>query len=48
MDGPATALMCSGGEGLAGVVVVVGLATVFDEGGFVERFLIQFGIDGNG
>ena len=30
-----------------GVVVFIGLATVFDEGGLAERSLIQFGIEGN-
>ena len=47
LDGPATALMCFRGGGLAGVVVVARSATVFDEGGFAERSSMRLGIDDN-
>jgi len=45
---PATALMSFGCGGLAGVVVVVSPATVFDDGGFAEGSLTSPGMDGKG
>jgi len=48
LGGPATALMSFGCGGLAGVVVVVSPATVFDDGGFAEGSLTSPGMDGKG
>ena len=43
LDSPATEFVCSKGESLTGVVVVVEPVTAFLEGGFAERSLMNLG-----